>query len=107
MEPKKTIIPLKAQKISAEISEMLLEEHIDDLIEMVEDHCLMIAFDQKKTSTKLAGIRGWSGLNDDEWDRFMEELKQLKILGTPISLVERYDHGDDVDELMISWGYKS
>lgn len=108
MEQKKTIvIPLKSQKISAELSEMLLEEHIDDLIEMVEDHCLMVAFDQRKTSTKLAGIRSWSMLNETEWDRFVEELKQLKILGTPISIVERYDTEGDEDELLISWGYKS
>lgn len=108
MEQKKTItIPLKSQKLSAELAEMLLEEHIDDLMEMVEDHCLMVAFDQRKTSTKLAGIRSWSELSDTEWDRFVEELKQLKILGTPISIIERYDYDGDVDELLISWGYKS
>ena len=38
----------------------------------------MVAFDQRKTSTKLAGIRSWSELSDAEWDRFIEELKQLR-----------------------------
>ncbi len=97
----------KYLKLPQHVNEMLLDEQIDDIIEMVEDYCLMMAFDHQKTSTKLTGIREWSLLNDTEWDKLIEQLKQLKILGTPLSVIEKYDHGQDIDELQLSWGYKN
>ena len=100
-------IHLKRQKLASELSEMLLEEHIDDIIEMIEDHCLMVAIDFQKSSTKLDGVRGWSELNDAEWERLIEELKQVRILGTPLNVIERYDHAEEEDQLLLSWGYKN
>jgi hypothetical protein len=98
---------LKQQKQASELSQMLLDEHIDDIIEMIEDHCLMTAIDFNESSAKLNGVRGWSSLNEEEWEKLIDQLKQIRILGTPLNVIERYNHSDDEDELILSWGYKN
>jgi len=103
----KIVIDIKHQKLSQKVNQMLLDEQIDDIIEMVEDYCLMMAMDHQKTATKLTGIRSWSLLSDEEWLMFLEQLKQVKILGSPLIVLERYDHSQDVDELILNWGYKN
>lgn len=107
MDKKEMILDFKHQKLSHKVNEMLLDEQIDDIIEMVEDYCLMMAMDYQKMDTKLTGIREWSLLSNEEWEMFLQQLKQVKILGSPLNVLERYDHSQDVDELILNWGYKN
>lgn len=107
MDKKEIIIDFKHQKLSQKVNQMLLDEQIDDIIEMVEDYCLMMAMDHQKTATKLTGIRGWSLLSDEEWLMFLEQLKHVKILGSSLNVLERYDHEQDIDELILNWGFKN
>lgn len=99
--------PFKYQKLPEKTNVMLLEEHIDDIVEMIEDYCLMMMMDHSQSATTLVGIREWSLLNDQEWLMLLEQLKQVKIFGMSLHIVEKYNHDQEIDELHLSWGFKS
>ena len=95
------------QKLTPDTKTMLLEAQFDDIIEFIEDYCLMMLLDHQHNGTTLVGIRARSLLNSEEWALLIEQLKQVKLFGMPMQIIEKYNHDHDVDELHISWGYQS
>lgn len=107
MERYKVTHRLSPLNIQSQENELMVNQHIDDLVEIIEDHCIMVCMDLGKSHSKLEQVRSWANLSDQNWEKMIDQLKECKILGTPLMVSERYNREKLVDELLLTWGFKN
>ncbi len=90
-----------------ENSDAIQNERIDDVVDMIEDHCLAMALDEGLQHVTLTKAKAWSQLDEIHWEELLEQLSRMKIMGATVNVVERVNPKTQMDELFITWGYRS
>jgi len=95
----------EALEEAMENSEDIQKNRIDDMVEMIEDHCLAVCLDEGRNHTVIPNARRWAHLNDQHWEELILQLRQLKILGAQVRVNERKAKASQEIELYIHWGF--
>lgn len=83
-----------------EDTDLAQNDRLEDMLDMIEDHCLAACLDQGKSYTTVSSVKSLLQLDASHWEEFMEMLRSMRVMGAKVTVTEL----DDEDELLINWG---
>jgi mannitol-1-phosphate/altronate dehydrogenase len=83
-----------------EDTDLAQNDRLEDMLEMIEDHCLAACLDEGRSYTTVSSVKAMLQLDASHWEEFMEMLRAMRVLGAKVTVTEL----DDEDELLINWG---
>jgi len=83
-----------------EDTDVAQNDRLEDMLDMIEDHCLAACLDEGRSYTTVASVKAMLQLDASHWEEFMDMLRLMRVLGAKVTVTEL----DDEDELLINWG---
>jgi hypothetical protein len=83
-----------------EDTDIAQNDRLEDMLEMIEDHCLAACLDEGRSYTTVSSVKAMLQLDASHWEEFMDMLRLMRVLGAKVTVTEL----DDEDELLINWG---
>ena len=83
-----------------EDSDLAQNDRLEDMLDMIEDHCLAACLDEGRNYTTVSSVKAMLQLDASHWEEFMDMLRTMRVLGAKVTVTEL----DDEDELLINWG---